>query len=445
MHASLQRCTTAVTGLALGVALAATGALAGTALESERSSRQPLIEVVAFGVASVAGVEEDDALQPKAGDILYHREAVVERQDAPAATETRVAAGESWVDLLARLNVPVSETVRTQLELLPALTPGKYLRLRPRLPEGERAAEAEYVVSDTEAYTISLRADAVQVTPHANDPRVAARIRSDASKASLFTATDAIGLPEAIVLQLAEIFAGDVDFHRELHHGYRCTLVYEVLYRDGHIDRPGRILAAEFAIRNRRLHAYYFDGGKGRAGYFTETGRSMKKIFRRSPVEFSRITSEYTLARFHPILEIWRAHRGTDYAAPAGTAVLATAEGVVDFVGERGDLGNLIILRHYDRYLTYYGHLSAFAEEIGVGRAVEQGQAIGFVGMTGLATGPHLHYEFHVIDGDGLWISVPPPERLEAPSVDSPGFFEAIKNYQEKLELAARAHIVTLD
>lgn len=432
-----------VAGLTLGLAVAANSAPAGTAPESERSARQPLIEVVAFGVAPVAGLEEDGELQPRPGDILHRRERVVSLQDVPAGTETRVVAGESWPALLDRLKSPMPEAVRAQVELLPALSPGKYVRVRPA--EGERPAEAEYVVSDTEAYTITLHAAGLQIAPHASDPRTVARIRADASKASLFTATDAIGLPEAIALQLAEIFAGDVDFHRELHHGYRASLVYEVLYRDGHIERPGRILAAEFVIRNRDLKAYYYDGGKGREGYFSETGRSMKKTFRRSPVEFSRITSEYTLARFHPILGIWRAHRGTDYAAPAGTAVLATSSGVVDYAGERGDLGNLVILRHDNRFLTYYGHLSAFAEGVTAGRAVEQGQVIGQVGMTGLTTGPHLHYEFHVIDGNGQSVSVPPPEVLEAPSVDSPGFFETVRNYRFQLALAVRAHVVTLD
>lgn len=430
-------------GLILGANCCANAAPAASAAELDRPARQPLIEVVAFGVAPVAGLDGNTDLQPRSGDILHRPEPAASPQDPAAATETRVAAGESWADLLGRLKVSLPDRARGQLELLPVLSPGKYVRARQ--PQGELPGEVEYVVSDREAYTIVLRADGVQVTTHANDPRLASRIRADASKASLFTATDAIGLPESIVLQLAEIFAGDVDFHRELHHGYRCSLVYEVNYRDGHIDRTGRILAAEFVIRNRQLRAYYFEGGRGRNGYFTETGRSMKKIFRRSPVEFSRITSEYTLARFHPILEIWRAHRGTDYAAPAGTAVLATSDGVVDFAGERGELGNLVILRHYDRFLTYYGHLSAYAEGIVPGREVEQGQVIGYVGMTGLATGPHLHYEFHVIGGDGHWINVPAPEAMEAPAVDSPGFFETVRNYRDKLELAGQAHIVTLD
>lgn len=439
MRAPFHRCRPAFAALAL----AATCVLGAPLSERDPRAAEPLIEVVAFGVAPVGGLEEGDELRPRPGDILYRRAPAAPPQDDAAATETRVVQGETWPALLERLGVAVPRGAMAEVELLPPLAAGKYLRLR--LPTAQRPAEAEYVLSDREAYTIAFRDDGVRVTPHANDPRTAARIRGDASKASLFTATDAIGLPEAIVLQLVEIFSGEVDFHRELHHGYRCALVYEVLYRDGHIDRPGRILAAEFVIRNRRLNAYYFDGGGSRAGYFTDGGRSLKKVFRRSPVEFSRITSEFTLARFHPILEIWRAHRGTDYAAPIGTAVLATADGVVDFAGERGDLGNLVILRHYDRYLTYYGHLSGFAEGLAPGKAVEQGQVIGYVGMTGLATGPHLHYEFHVIDSRGQWVAVPSPAILEAPPMDTPGFLDAVKNYRDKLELAARAHVVTLD
>jgi murein DD-endopeptidase MepM/ murein hydrolase activator NlpD len=440
MRALFRRCSPAA--IALAAALLA-GSAPGAPAADREPTPPPLIEVVAFGVAPVAGLEDNEALRPKPGDILHRRAPAVPPPDDLPAVETRVVQGETWAELLARLQVTVPRSASDQMGLLPALAAGKYLRLR--LPDAERPAAAEYVVSDQEAYTVLFGADGVEVSRHANDPRVAARVRADVSKASLFTATDAIGLPEAIALQLAEIFSGDVDFHRELHHGYRCSLVYEVHYRDGHIDRPGRILAAEFTIRNRALGAYYFDPGRGREGYYTESGQSMRKIFRRSPVEFSRITSEYTLARFHPILEVWRAHRGVDYAAPEGTAVLATADGVVDFAGERGAYGNLVILRHYERYLTYYGHLSGFADGIVPGREVAQGEVIGYVGMTGLATGPHLHYEFHVIDGSGQWMSVPPPLRLEAPPADTPGFFESVRGYREKLELAARAHIVTLD
>jgi murein DD-endopeptidase MepM/ murein hydrolase activator NlpD len=168
-------------------------------------------------------------------------------------------------------------------------------------------------------------------------------------------------------------------------------------------------------------------------------------VFRKSPVEFSRITSDYTLARFHPILGLWRAHRGVDYAAPLGSKVLATAEGVVYFMGERGDLGKLMILQHQNRFLTYYGHLNGFATGLVPGSIVESGQVIGYVGRTGLATGPHLHYEFHVRNSAGEWVSMRAPEQSEAPPVRSPAYFRAVESYRGQLALAASAHFVMLD
>lgn len=437
--------------LLLAVALASFGphSAAAESPPDERSIGQPLIEVASFGAAPVSGVDEDGGPRPGPGDIVYRSGARAPEAAPRREIETRAASGESWSDLLKRASDSLDPKILGSaptvngIDLLPPLVPGKYLRLR--AAEAAQAVEIEYVVDAEEAYSIVLNPSGVQVRRHASDPRVVERIRSDPAKASLFTATDAIGLPEEIVLQLVEIFSGDVDFHRELHHGYRCTIAYEVFYREGHIDRAGKILAVEFVIRNRRLQAFYYDDGQGDAGYYTETGKSMRKIFRKSPVEFSRVTSDYTLARFHPVLGLWRAHRGIDYAAPLGTRVLATANGVVDFMGERGEFGNLIILRHYARFLTYYGHLNAFAADIGVGRTVKSGQVIGYAGMTGLATGPHVHYEFRVLNGAGEWVSVPPPEEVEAPPIQSPGFFEALRDYRDKLQVAASAHFVILD
>ena len=158
-------------------------------------------------------------------------------------------------------------------------------------------------------------------------------MRADASKASLFTATDAIGLPEDIALQLAEIFSDNVDFHRELHHGYRCVLGYEVLYRMVTSSGPAASSLRRLTIRNRRLQAFYYGDRPSGSGYFSETGASLKKAFRKSPVEFSRITSDIHSGAVPPDPGGWRAHRGIDYAAPVGTKVLATAEGTVEFMG----------------------------------------------------------------------------------------------------------------
>ena len=242
-------------------------------------------------------------------------------------------------------------------------------------------------------------------------------MQEDTTKASLFAATDAAGLPEAIALQLAEIFADEVDFHRDLVNGYRCAIVFEMYYPDG-MPTPGLILAAEFISPSKHLRAFFHDDGNGEAGYFDADGVDvnktlrparagqveeplekvkidLEKTFRRSPLEFSRITSAPAALRYHPILKEWRAHRGTDYGAPIGTKVLATGEGTVSFVGEKGGYGKLVSLRHFDRFTTHYGHLSGFAPGLKKGSPVRKGQVIGYVGMTGLATGPHLHYEFH--------------------------------------------------
>jgi hypothetical protein len=427
----------------------ATHAHSAQAADSGQLSPQPLVEVVAFGVAPVMAAADDPGARPRPGDVLYH--AAPTAPDAQNQVATRALFGETWTGLFQRVadklnpGVLSSAGVTSRIALLPALESGKYVRLRSI--DGGAKVEIDYVVQAEQAYSITLSTAGIQVRPRASDPRVAERMRADPAKASLFTATDAIGLPDNIVLQLAEIFADNVDFHHELHHGYRCTIVYEVFYREGHIDHAGRILAAEFVIRNQRLQAFYFNDGRARDGYYSETGKSLKKAFRRSPVEFSRITSDYTLARFHPVLGLWRAHRGIDYAAPLGSKVMATAEGMVEFAGDRGELGNLVILRHYGRFLTYYGHLSAFARDLAAGSKVEKGQVIGFVGMTGLTTGPHVHYEFRVDNGstDGLGIPVPPPDFLEEPPAQSEAFFRAVQTYRDKFQTVQKAHFVVLE
>lgn len=363
--------------------------------------------------------------------------------------ETRVLAGESWLDLFKRIATTfefdpfASPELPGQIRLLPILLPGKFLRARAPVSNGP--AVIEYVVKPDEAYTISVDGNTLHVEPRVYDPRLIERMRADPAKASLFTATDAIGLPESIALQLTEIFAGEVDFLRELHQGYRCAIVYEAHYREGFIERSGRILAAELTVGARRYNAYYAEDANGRGAYFNESGKSTRKLFRRLPVEFTRVTSEFTLARFHPILGVWRAHRGVDYAAPAGSKVVAVADGVVESVGPRSEYGNLVVLRHYDMFMTYYAHLSGFAHGITPGSRVEQGQVIGYVGMTGLATGPHLHFEFHTKDAAGNWIAAPAPDTVETTILAPAGFSGVVRDYRSRLTVAEKAKFVILD
>lgn len=218
---------------------------------------------------------------------------------------------------------------------------------------------------------------------------------------SLFGASDAAGIPDSVAIQLADIFGGDIDFHRDLRKGDRFSVIYESVNYLGRAVRSGRILAAEFVNNGKVFRAAWFAdpaGGENSSGYYTADGKNIRKAFLRSPLEFSRITSGFSSARFHPVLQKWRAHRGTDYGAPVGTRVKATGNGTVDHVGVQGGYGKVVILRHQGRYTTLYGHLSGFAPGLRKGSRVSQGDVIGFVGATGLASGPHLHYEFRVND-----------------------------------------------
>jgi murein DD-endopeptidase MepM/ murein hydrolase activator NlpD len=224
-------------------------------------------------------------------------------------------------------------------------------------------------------------------------------MRAGEIQTSLFAAADDAELPDAITLALADVFEGDIDFYHDLRRGDRFIVLYETRYVDGEPVGTGRILAAEFVNRGVALHAFLWRAPDGSEGYYDENGRSSRKSFLRSPMEFSRITSGFTQARFHPILHTMRAHRGTDFAAPMGTPVRATADGVVTIAGEQNGYGNVVILQHDGRYTTVYAHLSRFAEDVRSGARVRQGDTLGYVGQTGWATGPHLHYELRV-DGE---------------------------------------------
>jgi murein DD-endopeptidase MepM/ murein hydrolase activator NlpD len=178
-------------------------------------------------------------------------------------------------------------------------------------------------------------------------------------------------------------------------------VIYESINYLGRPVRSGRILAAEFVNNGKTYRAAWFAdpaGGENSSGYYTADGKNIRKAFLRSPLEFSRITSGFTSARFHPVLQKWRAHKGIDYGAPVGTRVKATGNGTVEYVGVQGGYGKVVILRHQSRYTTLYGHLSGFAPGLRRGNRINQGDVIGFVGATGLASGPHLHYEFRVSD-----------------------------------------------
>jgi len=213
---------------------------------------------------------------------------------------------------------------------------------------------------------------------------------------SLFLAAQQSGLSDNLTMELANLFGWDIDFALDIRAGDQFSLVYEEQYLHGKKLHDGNILAAEFINQDHSYRAIRFTDDEGHSGYYTPDGKSVRKAFLRTPVDFKRISSRFSLHRKHPKLNTIRAHKGVDYAAARGTPIRATGDGKVIYRGVKGGYGNVVILQHGTSYSTLYGHMSRFARGIYSGRQVHQGQIIGYVGMTGLATGPHLHYEFRV-------------------------------------------------
>ena len=223
---------------------------------------------------------------------------------------------------------------------------------------------------------------------------VTQRLGSGVIQSSLFAATDDANIPDSVASQLADIFAGDIDFHRALRKGDRFSVVYEALEADGEIIRSGRVLSAEFVNNGKTHQAMWFkEAGAKDGGYFNADGVSLRRAYLASPLAFSRVTSGFKM-RFHPILQTWRAHLGVDYAAPTGTPVRSVGQGIVDVAGTQGGFGNVVMVKHANGHTTVYAHLSRI--HVKKGQSVSQGQTLGLVGATGWATGPHLHFEFRV-------------------------------------------------
>lgn len=333
--------------------------------------------------------------------------------------EERIQRGDTFASLLTRLRVEDANAVRflrssAEAKGLRQLMPGRMVRAQ--TSEDGRLVELRYSIGVT-MLTVKAQGDDFRVAEEVAPLERRILMKSGDIKSSLFAATDAAQLTDGVADQLAQVFSTDIDFHKDLRRGDRFTAVYEMYYDAGEPVRSGRVLAAEFVNQGRSYQAVWFQHANGQGDYYTLDGKPIKKAFLRSPLEFSRISSGFTTARFHPVLQRWRAHQGVDYAAATGTGVKATSDGVVEFAGQKGGYGNVVILKHQKRYTTLYGHLSGFGRSIRNGARVSQGEIIGYVGATGLATGPHLHYEFRVDDVhlDPLTVAMPdaPPITAE--------------------------------
>ncbi len=256
---------------------------------------------------------------------------------------------------------------------------------------------------------------------------------------SLFEAAANADIPEDVIMDLVSIFGWDIDFSLDIRKGDRFGIVYEELYKDDVKIRNGRILSAEFINDGKTYRAVYYTDPSGDSDYYSPDGKSMRKAFLRSPVEFSRISSRFSKKRWHPVLSKWRSHKGVDYAAARGTPVRASGDGKVAFAGRKGGYGRLVVLQHGGRYTSAYGHLHRYARGVRSGKKVKQGQIIGYVGSSGLATGPHLHYEFRVngVHRNPLTVKLPEARPVNAAYLSN--FNENIQVYLSMLRLMDRS------
>jgi murein DD-endopeptidase MepM/ murein hydrolase activator NlpD len=355
--------------------------------------------------------------------------------------EARFARGDTLSALLTRLGIDTVDGKRlTTFHALHRLRPGAMVRAE--VDANGRLKGLSYLESRHKAVSFERHDEEIRVTEGEAAYAVIPVAKSGEIRSSLFAAADVSDIPDRVVMQLADIFGGDIDFNRDLRKGDRFSVVYEMMYHRGRPVRAGRVLATEFVNKGKALRAVYFaasDSGTG-GGYYAPDGQSLRKAFLRSPLEFSRVTSGFGMRR-HPIHSSWRAHKGVDYAAPIGTRVRAVGDGTVDFVGRKGGYGNVVILRHRGQNTTLYAHLNSFARGIHRGTRVTQGETIAAVGRTGWATGPHVHYEFRVAGQARNPLTITLPAAVPVPAAQMAAFTAHTAALVGPLDLLARTDV----
>jgi murein DD-endopeptidase MepM/ murein hydrolase activator NlpD len=365
----------------------------------------PAMAAIKAGTLPTAAVQAGPPALAQQANLAATFEVVVGRNDTLDGIFRRMALDIS--DLAAIRHLP---GIRQSLDFL---KPGDAIKVT---HADGAIKELTHKVSETQTLKV-VREDAGFAAKMIDNP-VETRIRTAGATidSSLFQAAEAADISDIVALKLANVFAWDIDFVLDIREGDRFTVVYEQIYQDGKYLRDGEVLAAEFVNSGKVYRAVRFVTEAGTASYYTPDGLAMRKAFLRAPVEFTRVSSVFNPHRMHPILNRIRGHMGTDYAAPMGTPVHAAGDGHVSFAGQRGGYGNAVVLAHSNSVSTLYGHMSRFAKHIRVGTPIQQGEVIGYVGMTGLATGPHLHYEYLVngVHKDPQTVHLPGAEPLRA-------------------------------
>jgi len=362
--------------------------------------------------------------------------------------QERIQRNDSVASLLARLKINMQDMTSflrdaRNIKTMRRLVPGKTIHAQ-TTTAGELLA-LSYFPSGGEQLLMKKTDGIFKVAKLPVKRETHIQMKSGVIKSSLFAATDGANVPDSVAIQIAEIFASDIDFHRDLRKEDRFKVVYESHYSSGEPTGTGRVLAVEFVNKGKPYQAVYFEANDKERGYYTPDGKNLRRAFLRSPLKFSRISSGFSRSRYHPVLKKRRAHKGVDYAAPRGTPVRATANGTVAVSTRQRGYGKLIILKHRGRYSTAYAHLSAFAKGLRKGKRVNQGDIIGYVGSTGMATGPHLHYEFRIngVQRNPQRVVMPAAIPLSAKNI--PAFKENAKPLMARLHMLRDTNLVFLD
>lgn len=361
----------------------------------------------------------------------------VEENVGSSWVEHRVAKGDSLAKIFDRQGLDASllhriVTSSQAASTMARIRPGQQFRFQ--FDENRDLIRLELHRNPVESLHVDITDDSILVQEVSKS--VETRIASSAGliESSLFLDGQKAGLSDAKIMELATIFGWDIDFALEIRAGDQFRVLYEEQFLDGVKLRDGPIIAAEFTNRGTTYQALRYQDQNGEIGYFDTDGHSKRRAFIRTPIKFARISSRYNPRRWHPVLKKWRSHKGVDYAAPTGTPVKATGDGRVAFRGTKGGYGRTVILEHGGKYTTLYAHLSRYSKRSAPNKSVKQGQVIGYVGKSGLATGPHLHYEFRVHGGHRDPLRVKLPRSLALPKAELANFRETAAPLLARLE-----------
>lgn len=348
--------------------------------------------------------------------------------------EVEVTSGDNLSLIFPRVGLGASDVYNVaqtpDTKALLNLRPGQIIKFGlAKNPDSDKPTleVLELQLSPVEMFQLSASEDGYIAETTIRDTEQRQQVVGGEIQSSLFVDAKKSGMSDRLILEMARIFGWDIDFALDIRKGDSFKVIYNENYLDDAKIADGEILAAEFTNRGKVFRAVRFTDAEGNSDYFTPDGESMRKAFTRTPVPISRISSGFNPNRLHPVLKTNRPHRGVDYAAPTGTPILATGDGKVDFVGNKGGYGRTIVLSHGGRYTTLFAHMSRYKSGIRVGQRVKQGDVIGYIGMSGLATGPHLHYEFRVNGVHKNPLTVELPEAVGLPEKYRTAFSDVVQ------------------